>query len=202
MSAARRISFRIASAAVVFGAIAIVPFAVQESYEPVRTFVIARGSGWLAASLLTLALCVSPLRWLRRALDRPEIAWFPALRRSLGIAAAGCALAHAGFSLARVPGLYESLASLGWLRAGLSSLALLCVLLVTSFDEMTRRLRLQHWRLLHWLAYPAALAACLHALLGPFGRPALELTLTFAIVVLLATRMWRVCKRAFATDES
>lgn len=188
---ARRIASSIALGIVLLGAIVLAMFAMSESYAPTRSFVIARGSGWLAALLLTGALVVSPVRWLRRAAHRPELAWLVALRRSLGLTAAACALAHAAYGLTVLPGLYESLLSVGWLRAGLAANLLLCALFVTSFDTILRRLRLQHWKLLHWLVYPAALCGSLHALLSPFGIPALELTLSGTIIALLLARLFR-----------
>ena len=196
MNPARRIAFRIALGIVLAGALALLAPAFGESYGPARAFAIARASGWLASIALLGALVITPVRRLRRALGRPELGWLAALRRSFGIAAASCGLLHAGYSLANVPGVVEALFELGWLRAGIGAIALLSLLLATSFDAVIRRLRLQHWAELHWLVYPAALLIAAHAVLGPAGSPVLELTFCLCVVLLLGLRLVITRKRA------
>jgi sulfoxide reductase heme-binding subunit YedZ len=131
------------------------------------------------------ALAVTPLHRSLRA----RFPLLPALRRSLGIAAAGCGVIHATAALLGLPGLASSVLSLPWLRAGLAAILMLVALFITSFDEVVRRLRLQHWKELHRLSYPAALCVLLHALLGPFGTPAFELTLVICVALLLSLRI-------------
>ena len=189
MSAARRTAFWIALACVLAGALAIVAPSLRETYATTRAFELARGSGWLAAIALLAALAISPLRRIRRVLGRPESGWLAALRRSFGIAAASCGIVHAGYSLVSLPGITESLLELGWLRAGVAAVVTSSVLLVTSFESVLRRLRLQHWAEVHWLVYPVALLVAAHAVLGPAGTPAFELTFCLVTALLLGLRL-------------
>ena len=192
---ARRTAFWIALGFVAASAaVAIVPSS-QEHYAPARAFDLARSTGWLAAVALALALAITPLRRIRRRLGLSEMAWLAPLRRSFGLAAASCGLAHAGWSLASLPGMAESLLEVGWLRAGTAAIGLLSILLATSFDPVVRRLRLQHWAELHWLVYPAAILVGAHAVLGPAGTPAFELTFCSSIALLLGLRIVFTRKR-------
>ncbi len=188
MSDGRTHAAWIASSFAGCGLAVVASVAVTESHGLLRNFAIARGSGWIAIAALAIALCVTPVRTLRRALGWRELAWVHPCRRSFGIAAASCGLIHASFSFALVPGVRDSLFASGWLRAGVGALLLLSALLLTSFSTVLRRLRLQFWNELHWLAYPAAMLAALHTLLGPFGTPRLELALCTVIGSLIVLR--------------
>ena len=160
-----------------------------ESYAPLRALRLARATGWLAAALLTLALCVTPLKTLRERRGTPRSASLVALRRSLGLAAATCAFIHAAYALLALRGLPGLVLSVPWLRAGLAALAVLAALFATSFDVVLRSCRLQHWKELHRLNYVVVVLVLLHSVLGPFGSPGLELTFAGAIAVLLTVRV-------------
>lgn len=183
MSTQRRRSARIVLTLAAIGGACMVMIALGQTYAPLRTWAVVRALGWVAAACLVGALAITPLQRLLRS---PLL---PALRRSLGLAAASCGAIHAIAALLALPGLAASVLSLAWLRAGMAAFLLLVLLFVTSFDAPLRRLRLQHWKELHRLIYPAALLVALHALLGPFGTPALELTLAVSVVLLLALRI-------------
>jgi sulfoxide reductase heme-binding subunit YedZ len=184
----RRTAASISVSLVALGAALITGYVAFEPYAPVRALRLARASGWLAGVLLAFALCVTPLA---RGLDRlgyTRPVWLIATRRSLGLAATSCGLAHAVYALLALPGVAALVLSTAWMRAGLLTLAILLALFATSFDGVLRRVRLQHWKELHRLVYPAALTLALHVLLGPFGSPALELTFVALLVCVIASR--------------
>lgn len=183
MTPQRRRAATLVLTVVLVGASGAIVLGLSQPYAPLRAWDIARALGWLAASCLIASLAMSP--WRRVA--RYEL--LPALRRAFGIAAASCAAVHAAFALVSLPGLAASVLSLAWLRAGLAAFLLLVALFITSFDGILRRLRLQHWKALHRLVYPATVCVVLHALLGPFGTPWLELALLCVVAVLLASRI-------------
>jgi methionine sulfoxide reductase heme-binding subunit len=187
MTRARRTAARICLTIAACGA-AITAAYAADAYPPVRSLRFANASGWLAGSLLTLALCVTPAQRLLARAGRLRPVWLTPLRRSLGIAAASCGLAHAVYALLVVPGIAGLVVSVPWLRAGLLTLCILWVLLLTSFDGVLRRLRLQHWKELHRLVYPATLVLALHVLLGPYGSTAIEVTFFAALSCLLMLR--------------
>jgi DMSO/TMAO reductase YedYZ heme-binding membrane subunit len=75
------------------------------------------------------------------------------------------------------------------LIAGLSALAVLTLLLLTSFAAVITRLRLRYWKELHRLSYAAALLVAQHVLLAPFAGRWLALALLAAVAALLAVRV-------------
>lgn len=190
MSVARRIASRVSMSVAISGMAIVLAYALADAYAPVRTLRLVSASGWLAATCLVLALCVSPIQLVltRRGRSRPS--WLPATRRSLGIAAASIGLIHASYALLTVSGIPALLFSLPWLRAGLLTLCILLVLFATSYDVVLRRLRLQHWKELHRLVYAAAIVLPMHVILGPYGSPAIELSFFIGTLALLLLRVW------------
>ncbi len=189
MTNARRAAARISLSVASIGAAITVAYAA-DAYPPVRSLRFANASGWLAGSLLTLALCVTPAQRMFARAGRSRPVWLTPLRRSLGIAAASCAMAHAAYALVVLPGIYGLVATVPWLRAGLLTLCILLVLLLTSFDTVLRRLRLQHWKELHRLVYPATLVLALHVVLGPYGSAANEVIFFSVLACLLMVRFF------------
>ncbi|HKU41067.1 MAG TPA: ferric reductase-like transmembrane domain-containing protein [Polyangiales bacterium] len=183
MTARRRLAAWIVLTVVLAGALSVVALGLSQPYAALRVWDSVRALGWLATVCLIAALAMSPLRRLAR------VQLLTALRRAFGIAAASCAAVHAAVALGALPGLAASVLSLAWLRAGLAALLLLVALLITSFDGVLRRLRLQHWKELHRLVYPATICVVIHAVLGPFGTPALELALIAGAAVLFMSRI-------------
>lgn len=190
MTVARRIASRISMTVALCGTAIVLTYAQRDAYAPVRTLRLATASGWLAATCLVLALCVSPIQYARTRAGRSRPSWLPATRRSLGMAAAICGFIHAAYGLLTIPGLPALLFSLAWLRAGLLTLCILLTLFATSYDFVLRRLRLQHWKELHRLVYAAAIVLAMHVILGPYGSPAIELNFLSLVVVLLLLRVW------------
>jgi DMSO/TMAO reductase YedYZ heme-binding membrane subunit len=105
------------------------------------------------------------------------------------MAAAGCGIVHGAYALVFVSGTWPLLSSAPWLRAGLAALVALVALLVTSFDGVTRRLQLQHWKALHWLVFPTSALVLAHVILGPFGQPRMEVGLAGLLATLWALRI-------------
>jgi sulfoxide reductase heme-binding subunit YedZ len=118
-------------------------------------------SGAWAFAFLFLALACTPVQRLVR------MAWIPAVRRPLGLAAFGYSFLHLlaylvigqklNFAYAVWDSWYQRSRIPGWV-----SLLLLVPLAVTSTDGMTRRLGEKRWKLLHRLVYPATALAILH----------------------------------------
>jgi sulfoxide reductase heme-binding subunit YedZ len=183
MTTPRRRAAQIVLLPLAVGAAGVVLIGLGQHYAALRTWEVVRALGWLASTCLVGALAVTPLqRVLRSRL-------LPALRRSLGLAAASCGAVHATAALLGLPGLAATVLSVAWLRAGLAAFLLLVALFITSFDAPLRRLRLQHWKELHRLIYPASICVALHALLGPYGTPVLELSFAVCVALLLAVRI-------------
>lgn len=163
---------------------------LRETYAPLRHAWLARASGWLAATCLWGAMCVSPLAAaLGRTRWKPSTAASTRVRRALGLAAASGAFIHACYSLAQVEGSLALVTELGWLRAGLFALICLLALAITSFGVVVRSLRLSGWKALHFLVFAAGFGVCSHALLGPFGQPLLELALLGSLLGLTGLRL-------------
>jgi sulfoxide reductase heme-binding subunit YedZ len=155
-----------------------------------------RGVGWLALSCLAAALCASPLLKCVRLKPGLAVRW----RRSLGLAAVGGGLIHAGSALKDVPA--SAAFDTPGLRAGLACLLILFGLGATSFPRLVRRLRLRNWKELHRLAYLAFPLALFHALQSPFA-PLRALLWLALIVLVLAPLRWlpsRDRSRAVADD--
>jgi sulfoxide reductase heme-binding subunit YedZ len=201
MSQARRIATRISFVLATFGAVLTLAYAFSDAYAPIRELRWVSASGWLAGSLLALALCVSPLEHALRRMGRSRPAWLRALRRSFGLAAASCGAIHGVYALVALPGIPGLSLSVAWLRAGLLSLGILLTLFATSYDVVIRSLRLQHWKELHRLVYAAAIALAMHVILGPFGSPAIEVSFLSLVCLLLVLRVWLAPSSLSTTDD-
>jgi sulfoxide reductase heme-binding subunit YedZ len=139
---------------------------VMSGSEPWRHAI--RPSGAFSAQLLLVALAITPLRQLLPA--SRWVKWLAARRRNLGVAAFAYASIHLVFFLAsigRVDYVVQGLAFAsmwtGWL-----AMVLLLPLALTSNDLAMRTLR-RGWKMLHRLAYPAALLVLAHWLLLTAG---------------------------------
>jgi len=195
-SGARTFAARLTTSLLAIALVVVVLSALGERGGLFREQLLARASGWVAAGALLAALAISPwlrLRsWLKKGAgvtEVPSAAGLAALRRAFGIAAASCGIVHGAYALAFVAGTWPLLSSAAWLRAGLAALVALIALLVTSFDGVTRRLQLQHWKALHWLVFPASGLVLAHVILGPFGQPRMEMGLAGLLAMLWALRI-------------
>lgn len=165
--------------------LALVARAAQLSYDLERRLFLARGSGYVAISLLLATLAVTPLA---RAFHGGA-----KYRRPLGLATAAGALVHLGFVLAldgsilRLPLVLEPHS-----RTGLLALIILLLLAVTSFPRVVRALRLRLWKPLHRMVYGAAVLSLVHVAQSAFAPRRTVLLITGAMAFLLAIRVVRV----------
>jgi DMSO/TMAO reductase YedYZ heme-binding membrane subunit len=122
--------------------------------------------GTLSLVYWYVALLISPLRSVYGKLPAVERMVF--MRRAIGVAAAGFALAHS------VIALYGQLGGLGgiallppvFLEAlvlGGFSLIVLLLMAATSFDVVVRWMTYKRWKWLHRLGYAAGITVLLHA---------------------------------------
>lgn len=129
--------------------------------DPVRKMQLV--TGLTALVLLLASLAVTPLRRLTGVNDLIR------LRRLLGLFAFFYAVVHLSlyvgldqeFSVSLIA---EDIRKHPWVLAGFTGFVLLVPLAATSTAWSIRRLGGARWRVLHRLAYPAALAGCLHFL--------------------------------------
>ncbi|MFI5309439.1 MAG: ferric reductase-like transmembrane domain-containing protein [Polyangiales bacterium] len=185
---------RVVAARVAFAALLalglVAALGLREHWPVARELVLARGTGWVALAALLLSLSTTPLSRALGRLRRSSSAapTFAITRRALGMTAAWLALAHALVALTgTLAGNFGALPGSPHLRAGLTALGVLLVLLLTSFARVVSLLRLRLWKELHRLAYPAAFLALQHVLLSPFAPRTLTLALfgTALLVTLL-----------------
>jgi DMSO/TMAO reductase YedYZ heme-binding membrane subunit len=161
-----------------------------EPWEAARQLELTRGSGWVALATLLVSLCCTPVARLTARLGHDRRPTFSSLRRALGMTSAWLALLHASIAFA-IPLQWNWSAVVHWphLRAGVTALLVLIVLLATSFTPVSTRLRLKFFKQLHRLGYVAALLSLQHLLLSPFAPRALTLELFAAVLLLALTRL-------------
>jgi ferredoxin-NADP reductase/DMSO/TMAO reductase YedYZ heme-binding membrane subunit len=120
-----------------------------------------RTTGLLALLFLVLSLTVTPVSrmfgW----------SWLGQFRRVLGLYAFFHALIHFGlfFLFDRAGNVVDTISEIGmrpYLLVGIVGLLVMVPLAVTSTNRMIQRLGPKRWKLLHRLAYVAALAGALH----------------------------------------
>ena len=148
----------------------------------------AQASGLLACACLLAALSITPLSALVPRWRGPS-ARAKAVRRTLGMTAAWLGLAHASVAFVSVlEAEPRAVFQTAHLCAGLAALAVLLLLLLTSFPSVVRALRLRAWKELHRLSYVAVLLVAQHVALSAFAERRLVLGLLGMIAVLFATR--------------
>ena len=133
-----------------------------------QSWALARALGWQAFGALCVALCVTPIARLAARFTQARSGWSRELRRGLGLLAATTGLVHAAIAWRAIPAVRAGLFESAQLRAGVAALAILCLLYLTSFRSLVRRLSLGFWKELHRLAYVAFALVALHALFGAF----------------------------------
>lgn len=156
-----------------------------QDWMPARELSWARETGWVAFCTLLLSLSVTPLARIARRVRGAAPPGAAQLRRALGMTAAWLGLLHALFSLSgTLAGNYAAVWSWPHLRAGLTALVVLLLLLLTSFAPVIALLRVRFFRELHRLAYVAPLLVLQHVLLAPFAPRSLALGLVLCTCVL------------------
>jgi len=119
--------------------------------------------GWWTLVVLLSSLAVTPLRTLT------GISMIAPWRRIFGLAAFWYALAHVSVYLGvdkffDVAEIWEDIVKRPFITVGAFAFVLLSVLAVTSPARAVKRLGGARWRMLHRLAYVAALAGVIHFL--------------------------------------
>ena len=145
-------------------------------------------TGMLALVFLLLTLLVTPLRKLS------GWNWIIFSRRTLGLYAFFYALAHflIFFSLDRsfsVSGTLSEMVKRKYLIVGSTALLVMVPLAVTSTNAMIKRLGGKRWRLLHRLAYVAAIAGVLHYYMQAKADVRQPLVFAAVLAVLLGYRL-------------
>lgn len=175
----------IARAAAGLSLVAIAAYATRLDFVVERELFAARATGYLALIFLLAALAVSPI-----ARVTGWAAASPRLRRSLGLASAALAFAHAAYVWS-TPLVIEALQLVAepQLRAGATALAILLVLALTSFPLITRAVRVRLWKPLHRLAYAAAAISVHHLALSPEAPPWAIAAAASGLALLLLARL-------------
>ena len=177
----------VAVTAVAALAVAAIP-ALRASWGPERASLLASGSGWVACAALLISLAVTAVGRSRWSARWPIPA--PVLRRAFGMAAAWLGGVHATAAvLGPLDGRLDAVVTTSHLIAGLSALAVLALLLLTSFERAIRWLRLHYWKELHRLSYVAAFLVAQHVLLAPFADRRVAIGLAGVVVGLVALRL-------------
>jgi sulfoxide reductase heme-binding subunit YedZ len=146
-------------------------------------------TGEWAIRFLLGSLAVTPLMRLT------GWGWLIPQRKFLGLAAFFWGLAHFGayvgldyfFDWAAIG---EDIAEHLWVLAGMTALACMLPLALTSTQGAIRRLGGARWRRLHRLAYAAAVAACLHYFWAVKQDVVEPVLFTMLLVALLGLRRW------------
>jgi sulfoxide reductase heme-binding subunit YedZ len=146
--------------------------------------------GETAIRVLLVALAVTPFRDIT--------GWAPTMRvrRRIGLFAFAYALLHmlAYFGLDlrfSLPKLWDDVVERTYITFGMSALALLIPLAITSHDAMIKRLGALNWRRLHWLVYPIGMLAVTHHYFAEKGN---QLGPWVHGGILVALLGWRVAK--------
>ncbi len=167
-------------------------------YAMARELWLIQATGYTALSALFVALLTTPtLRLLRYATAKNfNVVMWTAFRRSFGISAACFASAHVALTLTTyLQGSWPFILTSPYLRAGLTTLTILIVLLLTSFPKITRLLHIHLWKQLHRLSYIAALLLFQHLMQSPFASRQLVIILFAGLVLFGSLRLLPVQKR-------
>lgn len=187
---------RWAAALAVAGTLALLAVAAFAD-PPQRASLFTRSAGWIAALFVLGSLLASPLaRWRGKPATH--------LRRALGLVGAAFASVHGALAFfTQSGGEVAALSTSAQLRAGLTALAILALLCVTSFPELNRALKVRAWTALHRLVYVAGGLIALHAILSPFAsmRWALGYAALVAVALLLRFLPGRASRSAAAASS-
>lgn len=127
-----------------------------------------RPTGEFSAQLLLLALSIAPLRQLLPS--NRWVGWLMARRRNLGVAAFGYACIHLVFFLASIGRLDYVVQGLAFASMWTGWLAFIALTpLAATSSNRAMRIMGRGWKMLHRLAYPAALLVLAHWLLLTAG---------------------------------
>ncbi len=166
--------------------------AVFTPYAMARELWLIQATGYTALGALFVALLITPtLRLLRyaTAINLNVVVW-TAFQRSFGISAACFASVHAALTLTTyLQGSWPFILTSPYLRAGVTTLMILIVLLLTSFPKITRLLHIHLWKQLHRLSYIAALLLFQHLMQSPFASRQLVIILFVGLILFSLLRL-------------
>ena len=166
--------------------------AFTSPYDMGHELWLIQATGYTALGALFLSLLTTPLRRLIQFISStyPHAAVWAAFRRSFGISAACFALIHAALTLTTyLQDSWPFILSSPYLRAGLTALTVLLLLLLTSFPKIVRLLHIRFWKQLHRLSYVAALFLFQHLMQSPFASQQLIVALFEGLILLGTLRL-------------
>ncbi len=159
-----------------------------------------RTTGLLTIIFLLLSLAVTPVVRLL------GYSWLGTYRRTMGVSAFAYAALHFGlfFGFDRAANLVDTITEIGlrtYLLVGFISLLLMLPLAVTSTDGMIRRLGPKRWKLLHKLAYVAAIAGVFHFYLLVKADTTRPLIAAGLLAALLGYRIFAIQHRRLGASQ-
>ncbi|PHS18151.1 MAG: hypothetical protein COA86_08375 [Kangiella sp.] len=186
---ALKIAFRVCFTLFILAIIYIISFGSVEEWSVTRNSWLVRSVGYAALISFALSFSITPLNKLTSFFGRkaPQ-AILLAFRRAFGIGAACFAIIHAGFVIyLQLESNWSVFIHLPFFRAGLISLFLLLVLLITSFPAMLKLFRVKYWRNLHQLVFVIGIMIIQHVWLSAFvpAWVVLAMLISYSILVLL-----------------
>lgn len=155
--------------------------------------------GDTALRVLLFTLAITPLR------DITGIVALTRLRRMAGLFAFFYVCLHLSnylgldlfFSLAK---LWQDIVKRTYITLGMTALALLLPLALTSTNGAIRRLGPKRWRRLHWLVYPAAILSVAHHYFMAKGFQLMPLIHGGILFVLLGWRLYKLAQNGNRTS--
>jgi sulfoxide reductase heme-binding subunit YedZ len=173
--------------------------AVQNSLGADPTAHIELTTGYTTLMLLTIGLCITPLRRLS-----PRLSWLIKFRRLIGLFAFFYATVHmlayvglyAGFS---VQAMIDDIEKRRFITMGVTAYLLLIPLALTSTNWSIRKLGGKRWNRLHKLVYITTICGVIHYWWQVKTGVLLPLPFTIAVALLLLARpvlTWRQRRRA------
>jgi glycine betaine catabolism B len=148
-------------------------------------------TGLLALVMLSLSLCVTPLR---RLTNWPQLI---VVRRALGLWGFIYACIHLALYIGLDRGMnldsaFEEIVKRRYLQVGIVAILLMAPLAITSNDAMLRRIGGKRWKLLHRLAYVVIVLGVLHYYLLVKSDVRQPLAFAGAVGLLFGSRVvWR-----------
>ena len=168
----------------IFGYIMALVLTNNAGPDPVKA--LEKGLGERGLQFLIVALCITPLRWA--GLNAIKF------RRALGLVAFGFITLHFATWIVLDMGLRWSeiitdLFRRPYILIGFGAFLGMVPLAITSNNRSIKRLGAGVWKRLHWLAYPATLAAATHYVM--IGKVyTLDSLLYLALVIAVLAARW------------
>ena len=168
----------------IFGFIMALVVTNNAGPDPVKA--LEKGLGERGLQFLVAALCITPLRWAGINATR--------FRRAVGLVAFGFVALHFATWIVLDMGLRWSeiisdLYKRPYILIGFGAFLGMIPLAITSNNRSIKRLGAGVWKRLHWLAYPATLAAAVHFVM--IGKVyTLDSLFYLAVVIMVLAVRW------------